>query len=332
MECFVGGEAKMMNRPSVIACVVVLAAIFTPGFLTAASADVVNIDNFAVTRDSTPLFNDSFGANLTLAGGGPPGALLPSGMNFSNTTTPASYLVIGTVTETGSKGILDTALGPALFFGPPFSATAKLNDADLQTGPPTSPFSLTPNDAFATTALFDLTVPQTPGGLYQLELSNRVAENMGNGDVISVQVQNCPSGAPAACGSATAPIIVLKDANFATNTFTFIAQTPLDTSNQQILLELSHPTPGIPDVKGSFAYVNGGVEGPLTTLGDYTGLFQGPGGLNYTQAGFLNIAFTTVPEPSSLTLLAPSIASVLGLVWLRRRNAAVSGSKIETRT
>ena len=323
----------MMNRPSVIAYVVVLAAIFTLGFLTAASADVVNIDNFAVTRDGTTIFSDSFGAGMTLAGGSPPGKLLASGMNFSNTTTPASYLVLGTVTETGNKGILDTALGPALFFGPPFSATAKLNDADLQTGPPTSPFSLTPNDAFATTALFDLTVPQTLGGFYQVELSNRVAENMGNGDVISVQVQNCASGVPVVvCGSATAPVIVLKDANFATNTFTTIAQTPLDTSNQQILLELSHPTPGIPDVNGSFAYVNGGVPGSLETLGDYTGLFQGPGGLNYTQAGFLQLAFTTVPEPSSLTLLASSIPSVLGLMWLRRRKTAVSGSKIETRT
>jgi hypothetical protein len=70
MEYFMG-EAKMINRPPVIACIAVLAAIFALSFLTAASADVVNIDNFAVTRDGTPLFNDSFGAGLTLAGGNP---------------------------------------------------------------------------------------------------------------------------------------------------------------------------------------------------------------------------------------------------------------------
>jgi hypothetical protein len=62
------GEAKMVNRPPVIACVVVLAAIFTLGGLRAASADVVNVDNFAVTRDGTTIFNDSFGAGLTFAG------------------------------------------------------------------------------------------------------------------------------------------------------------------------------------------------------------------------------------------------------------------------
>ena len=61
----------MMNRGSVAVCIIVLSAIFTLGFLTVASADVINIDNFAVTRDGTPLFNDSFGAGLTLAGGNP---------------------------------------------------------------------------------------------------------------------------------------------------------------------------------------------------------------------------------------------------------------------
>jgi len=326
----------MMNRGSVAVCIIVLSAIFTLGFLTVASADVVNIDNFAVTRDGTPLFNDSFGAGLTFAGGNPPGAILPSGQNFSN-GTPANYIVIGTLTETGNKGILNTALGAPINFGPPFG-TANLNNIDLQTGPPTLPFSLTPNHAFAATALFDLAVPQTLGGFYQLEFSNRVAENMGNGDVISVTVHNCSPGGPdqaEQCGSATGPVVALFDANFGTNpvTRTIIGQNPLATSNQQILLELSHPTPGIPDVFGSYAYVNGGVPGPMTPLGDYTGLFEGPGAPGYTQAGFTQLGQgITVPEPSSLTLLASSIPSVLGLVWLRRRKASASGSKIEKRT
>jgi hypothetical protein len=88
----------------------------------------------------------------------------------------------------------------------------------------------------------------------------------------------------------------------------------------------------MPDVLGSYAYVNNGVPGPMTTLGDYTGLFPTN---NSTQPGFTQLGeFTpiTVPEPSSLMLLASSIPSVLGLLWLKRRKAAVSGSKIETRT
>jgi hypothetical protein len=183
----------MANRRSVIACILVLSTILTLGFLTAASADVVNIDNFAVTLNGVPLlFSDSFGAGQTLTGGNPPGKILPSGLNFAN-GTPANYGVIGTVTETGNKGILDTALGAHVLQPPPFFGAVNLNGADVVTGPPTvggvpNPVSLTRNDAFKTTALFDLTVPPTVGGFYQVELSDRVASNMGMGDVLSVMV------------------------------------------------------------------------------------------------------------------------------------------------
>jgi hypothetical protein len=323
----------MMNRLSTIACIVVLAAIFTVGYLTAASADVVNIDHFAVTLGGAPLFDDSFGASQTLIGGNPPGKILPSGQNFS-TGTPANYGVIGTLTETGGKGILNTALGAHVLQPPPFFGAINLNSSHVLTGPPTvggviNPLSLTPNDVFKTTGLFDVTVPTTVGGSYQLDFSTNAPENMGKGDVLSVTVRNCLPGV-AVCGSDTGPFIQMIDANFAANTpSTVVGQAPLDTSNQEILLELSHPTVGIPDVFGSFAYVNGGVEGPLTNLGDFTGLFKA---LDYTQAGFTQLVPTSVPEPSSLTLLASSIPTVLGLVWLRRRKVAFSGSKIETRT
>ena len=66
---------------------------------------------------------------------------------------------------------------------PPFFGAVNLNGADVVTGPPTvggvpNPVYLTRNDAFKTTALFDLTVPQTVGGFYEVELSDRVASNM----------------------------------------------------------------------------------------------------------------------------------------------------------
>jgi hypothetical protein len=313
----------MMNRPSVIVCIVVLAAIFTFGFLTAASADVATVDNFTVILNGTTIFSDSFGAGLTLAGGNPPGAILPSGQNFSN-DTPANYGVIGTVTETGNRAVLNSALGAN------FEGVAIVNNTDLQTGPPTSPFSLTPNDAFTTTALYNLSVPPNVGGFYQVELVSSTASNSGDGmgDVISVHVCTPPLSNPIPlCGSATSPVIQLNDRNFDANTSTYFGQAPLVTSNQQILLELSHPTPGTPDVFGSYAYVNGGVAGLLTPLGDYTGLFQN---LNYAQPGFTGLTLT--PEPSSLTLLASSIPSVLGLAWLRRRRAVGARSKIEPGT
>jgi hypothetical protein len=97
----------MMTRRQIVTLVVVLAAIWTPGFLTAASADTVDVANFSVILNGTTIFSDSFVAGLTLAGGS--GTTLSSGQNFFN-GTPASYSVQGTLVEAGNRGILNTDL------------------------------------------------------------------------------------------------------------------------------------------------------------------------------------------------------------------------------
>ena len=71
---------------------------------------------------------------------------------------------------------------------------------------------------------------------------------------------------------------------------------------------------------------NNGVGSGLQFLGSYGGLFTGPGTLNYTQAGFVQLQPVPAPEPSSFALLASSIAGVVGLVWCRRRKATGPGS------
>ncbi len=270
-----------------------------------------------------PVFDDKFSAGLPLVGGA--GTALPAGTTFSDGSR-AFYFVLGTVLVGGNKAILDSALGEHILAPPPFFPSFNLINSDLLTGPPGMPFSLTAHNTFTTTGLFDISVPATPGGFYQLELSGRVASNMGNGDVLSMQVANCAPSLGAPCvGSDTGPFIKLEDANFSNNTGSLIAEVPLDTSNQQILFELSHPSTTSDTIFGSYAYVNNGIEGPLVQLGSYDDLFQT---LDYTQAGFTEFAPVSAPEPSSLALLAPSIPSVLGVVWLRRRRAA--GSKSAT--
>ena len=254
--------------------------------------------------------------------------VLPAGPNYSDSTT-AFYQIIGTLQETGtpptSKAVLNTAQGALLTQSPPFLPLVNANIITLLTGPPgagLSNFPLTQTSAFSTSGLFDVTPPATPGGFYQVNLSDRGPSNMFLGDVISMAVVNCSASAPtdAQCGSlAPGPYIQLVDANaFAGTIPQAIASVPLNTSNQQILLELTKPNPLSDTVDGFYEYFNGGLGSGLTQLGSYSGLFTGPGTTPYTQAGFVQLA--PVPEPSSFVLLASSALGVLGLIRLKLRD------------
>ena len=83
-------------------------ALAYPGI---AAADVFNLDEFAVTRNGTQIFDDSFNQNASLIGGS--GTVVPSGTDFSNCHA-ANYFVHGAITETtanNGQATLDTANG-----------------------------------------------------------------------------------------------------------------------------------------------------------------------------------------------------------------------------
>jgi hypothetical protein len=298
-------------------CALVPTALFALGFLKSASADVVDLHNFDVTLNGNTVFTDNFSTG-TLAGGS--GAVLPAGPTYSDGST-ALYQVIGTLQQTGtppaSKAVLDSAQGALLTQNSPgFFPEIKLNAVTLLTGAPgagLSPFPLAQTSSFTTSALFDVTAPATPGGFYQVDLSDRAPSNNFLGDVLSMTVDHCD---PAFEACAPGTNIDLNAANAFAGTTQNFGSVPLDTNNQQILLELTKPDPASDTVVGFYEYFNNGIGSGLHELGTYSGLFTGPGTLNYTEAGFVQLAPVPTPEPSSLALLA---SGAFGLACLRRR-------------
>src|SRR3974390_1551237 len=63
--------SEVMNRWPRITGIFGLAALFTPGLVAAASADVVNLYNFGVTLSGNTVFTDHFSQGTANRGQGP---------------------------------------------------------------------------------------------------------------------------------------------------------------------------------------------------------------------------------------------------------------------
>src|SRR5262249_33255133 len=138
------------------AVVLLSAAFITQAYSRHAAATVVNIDEFAVVRNGTTIFDDSFDRNTTLNGGS--GAILPSGTTFSDGTL-ASYGVRRHFTESATnngQAQLNAANGFLIAGSPPFLPLIQKVQGTLMTGTdPAGPNALTPASTFSAIALFD---------------------------------------------------------------------------------------------------------------------------------------------------------------------------------
>jgi hypothetical protein len=279
-------------------------------FPNAAAADVVNMDEFAVVNNGTQIFDDSFNRTLSLVGGS--GTTLSSGTTFFN-DTPANYHVVGTVNETtanNGQAVLDTANGFKITQPDPFIPTIKIDQAFLQTGS-----NLTPAHTFSTIGLFDLSVPTTVLGTYDVALTNQSPGSLGRWLQMRVRETN------------TGPILQFAWLDYVTNQFTPIDQlaiTPAELTNPQIELALSLNTAGNDIVTAWYAFGSGNTlasfNGTLTAFGSTdssTDLFTPA--KDFAVAGFQ--AFTPVipeiPEPSTWAMMLLGCAGV-GFVGYRR--------------
>src|SRR5208283_2393972 len=128
-----------------------------------AAADVVNLDEFAVARNGTTIFDDSFNRNTTLNGGSL--TVLPSGTTFSDGTA-ANYAVGGSILETtanNGQAQLNTANGT---IHQPFASPIIQEVYGLLDTATAASHALTPASTFSVIGLFDLAVPSAVLGTY----------------------------------------------------------------------------------------------------------------------------------------------------------------------
>lgn len=283
--------AYRLCRPVFFLSVLAIVTLF--GTQTA-QATPFFIDEFTVVKNGAPFFDDKFS-----------GTAPPVAPNFAN-GTPASYFVNGTFTNVGNKVLMDRAQGailPSGIDGSPFL----INQALLLTNidPTNTILGLKSNHTFSVTGIFDLVLPGPTNEAYGIRLADFTNTDAGD-DIVDLLVQRVTGGKVG---------ILFIDKDFIAHTFTVDGFALLDPSHDKIALTLTKPDAGSPNIQASYAYIDGGVTGPTTTFGGTANAFTDE---NFTRAVF--IAFSPVPEPSSLLLLSSGLVGLGGAAaWRRQR-------------
>jgi hypothetical protein len=266
----------------------IIAAILVSMVSVPCYAYVFSIDEFAVTRNETAIFTDTF------SDGNPP----PSAPNFLN-GNPASYFVRGAMgPESGGKLTLnsvDAAPGTSALGDPfLFQAATLLTDttSDLTSG-------LKDDDALSVSGVFDLIAPTIVRESYGINFSDR-ATGMGlpGDDIVGLRVIDTTSGLR----------IQFFEASFVDGTFNSIASVPLELNHDQIMLQLSNSITSTSTITASFAYIDGGSMDSLQPMTGSAEIFNGE---SWTRAQFL--ARTPVPIPPALWLFGSGLIGLIGV-------------------
>ena len=279
---------------------------YTAALLLSLSASTVHayvfvIDEFRIERSFGCVLVDSFNS------GGPP----PSSPNFCSGNT-ASYSTQGTFgPESGGKLIIDSA-NALLATNAAGAARLVHNATSLTNVNPLAPFNLgiRKDDTFKVSAIYDLITPPSPISGYGIRLTDRTqypSASLANDD-LSLQLFTDTGGST---------YVRLASQDFSLGTITeweqvgFLAPLGAD----QIEFMFSHTNPADSLITSSFRYLSGGsvIAGSEYTLATQVEVFRGE---DFIRAGIQ--AFTAVPAPGSLALLAVGLLSLLRCGGRRR--------------
>ena len=234
------------------------------------------LDTFRIVRNDILYFEDPFNDGVP-----PPSAPnLASGFTTSYRVGPTGATV---GPEVGGKLTIDSSGAVVV---PPFGGAGAdflLQETILRTNIDSGDLvrGLKVDDTFSVTGIFDLIHPDPQTESYGIMLTDNAL--LPGNDQLELLVRRLPS-------QPVARITFLRR-NFITQTISIIASTLVDPSHDQIALTLTRPTTINNRIQASFAYIDGGVMGPVTTFGTTATIFNGE---NFTRAGFR--AISRLPE------------------------------------
>ena len=278
-----------------------------------ADALVVDIDNFQVFKNGASLMNDTFNIVGTIGTAGP---MTPTTETL-NTGSPLFLGIYGVLApEAQAEGgvvpagvrRLDTSLAPAIENAFGGSTDIHLTTSALITNTApigVSTLGLKSNDLIQIVGIFDLAIPTAPGEFYGLRVSDFVAAPtviLGD-DEVRIEVRQNASGVNQT---------MFREADRTAGTIMTLAAVDLDPLHDQIMLIIENSLDDLSAFTGSFAYIDGGIVGAITTLAGSVTMFNGE---DYVRAAFI-AGTPAVAEPASLAVFALGIA---GFAFLRRR-------------